>query len=141
MPGCVVHHCHGFASACGPAVPTKHDRQRPASTARHHLADRHVDGINIRPFFAVHFDVDKRLIHQTGYTSIFERLMLHHVAPVAGGVADGQEDGLILDASRLESFVGPRPPGHRIVFMLKEVGALFVLKSIAHWITTGSEIQ
>ena len=51
-------------------------------------------------------------------------LALHHVAPVAGGIADRKEDRLRLGARALSSLVAPGVPVHRVVRVLQEVRAL-----------------
>ena len=82
-------------------------RHGPAAAARRRLHERHVDAIDIRPFFAIHFYRHEPAIQDRGQSFVFERLALHHVAPVAGRVADGQKDGLVFGA-RL-SQTPPRP--------------------------------
>jgi hypothetical protein len=47
------------------------------------------------------------------------------MAPVAGGVAHGEEDGLILTFRGCEGFFAPGVPVHGVVGVLEEVGALF----------------
>ena len=71
-------------------------RHRPAAAPGEHLHRVHVDLIQIRPLFAVDFNVDEELVHQAGDLFILERLALHHMTPVTGGVADAQQDRLIL---------------------------------------------
>ena len=59
-----------------------------------------------------------------GDLGVLERLVLHHVAPVAGGVADREEDRLVLASCRLEGLLTPRVPVDGVVGMLEQVGAL-----------------
>ncbi|MBC8153049.1 MAG: thioredoxin domain-containing protein, partial [Bacteroidetes bacterium] len=40
------------------------------------------------PFLAIHLDADELLVHRRCDRGVLERLVLHHVTPVAGGVAD-----------------------------------------------------
>ena len=54
---------------------------------------------------------------------VLERLALHHVAPVAGGVADAEEDGLVLGAGLLQGLRPPGVPVHRVVGVLQQVRA------------------
>jgi hypothetical protein len=49
---------------------------------------------------------------------------------VAGGVPDREQDRLVEPLSLLESFLTPRPPMNRIVFVLLEVGASFFAQTI-----------
>ena len=53
----------------------------------------------------------------------FKGLMGHDMAPVAGGVADAQKDGLVFPAGSLQGLRPPGVPIHRIVGMLLEIGA------------------
>jgi hypothetical protein len=48
------------------------------------------------------------------------------MAPVAGGIADGKENGFILGFCLIKSFVAPRVPVHGIMRVLEEVGGFFV---------------
>ena len=80
------------------------------------------------PLFAIHLDGHERTIDQRRNLLVLERFALHHVAPVAGGIADGKEDRLILAARLFERFVAPRIPVHGVVGVLPEVGALLVAR-------------
>ena len=63
-----------------------------------------------------------RLVHEASRFRILERLVRHHMAPVAGGVADREQDRTVAPL-RLRQRVGaPRAPMHRIVGVLEEVG-------------------
>jgi hypothetical protein len=48
----------------------------------------HVDRVDIGALLAVDLDVDEVVVHVGGGLRILEGLTLHHVAPVAGGIAD-----------------------------------------------------
>ena len=61
---------------------------------------------------------------------VFEGLVLHHVAPVAGRIANRQEDGLIFFARPLKGFGRSWVPVYRISGMLTQVGAGFVDESV-----------
>ena len=52
-----------------------------------------------------------------------ERLVRHHVAPVARAVADGDEQRLVLGARALERLVAPLVPVDRVLGVLEEVRA------------------
>ena len=69
---------------------------------------------------------------------VFEGLALHDVAPVAGGVADAEEDGLVFRAGFFEGFGAPREPVDGIVGVLEEVGAGLVGESVGHRASAGS---
>ena len=78
------------------AIGRKEHGERPAAgTAREHLVGRLIDLVEVGPFFAVHFDVDEVAVHQRRDLHVFEALVRHHMAPVAGGVADREQDRLV----------------------------------------------
>jgi hypothetical protein len=54
-----------------------------------------VDLVEVGSFFAIDLDIDEALVHRLRHGGIFERLVRHHVAPVTGGIADRQQDGLV----------------------------------------------
>ncbi len=91
---------------------------------------RHVDLVDVRPFFAIDFDVDEQLVHDAGGAVVLEAFVRHHVAPVTGGVADGKQDRLAALLCIRQRFGSPRPPIDRIVFVLKEIRARFVRKPV-----------
>ena len=88
------------AAVKGFAVGKQENRQRPAAAAGHHLNGVHVDLIEIRTFFAIDLDVDEVVVHQLGDGLVFERLVLHHVTPVTGGVADAEQNRLVFLLAR-----------------------------------------
>ena len=70
------------------AVGVSTHRHRPAALAGHRLRRLHVDGVDVGPLLAVDLDVDEVLVHVRRGRLVLERLVRHHVAPVAGGVPD-----------------------------------------------------
>ena len=81
---------------------------------RHGLDGLHVDGVHVGTLLPVDLDGDEALVDLLGGLVVLERLVGHDVAPVTGGVADGQEDGTVLGARPGEGLVAPRdtsPPG------------------------------
>ena len=100
--------------------------QRPSALAGDQLDRVHVDGVEVRPLLAVHLDADKVVVHDARNVFVFERLALHHMTPVAGGIADAQQYGLVLFPSALERLLAPGIPLDRIVRVLAEIGACFV---------------
>ena len=104
------HPVAGLRREVGPAVErhavgVDEDVQRPAAVAGHRLHRPHVDGVDVRPLLAVHLHRDEVLVHERGGLSVLERLVLHHVAPVAGRVADRHQQRLVLAPAR-----GRAPP-------------------------------
>src|SRR6185436_16602124 len=52
---------------------------------------------------------------------ILEALMLHHMAPVARRIADGEKDGPLLLLCATQRLRSPREPVHGIVLVLQQV--------------------
>ncbi len=105
---------------------------RPAALAGHGLGRRHVDRVHVGPFLPVHLDGHEVLVQQRRGLRILERLVRHHVAPVAGRVADRQHHRHVPLAGRGERAGRPRPPVHRVVRVLQEIGTRRVLQPVCH---------
>jgi hypothetical protein len=99
------------------------DRVRPPPLAGQDLGRRHVDLVEVRALLAVELDVDELAIHQLGDFRIGERLALHDVAPVAGRVADREEDRLVLRLGARQRLVPPGIPVDRVVPVQQQVRA------------------
>jgi len=100
------------------------DRQRPASRSlSQQLMGRLIDLVQVRPLLPVHLDIDVELIHQLCGLRIIERLMGHHVTPVAGRVANGEQDRAPRTPGQGEGLLAPLVPVDRIVSVLQQVGA------------------
>ncbi len=92
-----------------------------------------IDGVEVGPFFAVDLDVDEEIVHQPGDLFVFEGFVGHDVAaPVAGGVADGQQDRLVAVARLGEGVGAPLAPIDRIVLVLEEIRARRVGELVCH---------
>ena len=65
--------------------------ERPSALSGHRLAGLHAQGVDVGTLLAVDLDRHEVLVHHRGDGRILERLALHHVAPVAGRVADRDE--------------------------------------------------
>ncbi len=85
----------------GLEVGGEEDRVGPSPLAGEDLGGGHVDLVEVGALLAVHLDVDEVAVHDLGDLGGGEGLALHDVAPVAGRVADGEEDGLVLGAGLL----------------------------------------
>ena len=95
--------------------------QRPAALAGHRLAGFHQDRIDVRALLAVDLDADEAVVHQPRDFRVLERLVLHHVAPVAGRVADRDQQRAILGPRPLQGLVAPGEPVDRVVLVLEQV--------------------
>ena len=76
------------------AVGREEHGQRPAALLAEMMQRRHVDLIDVGPLLAIDFDVDEQLIHHRRGVVVLEALVRHHVAPVAGRIADREQDRL-----------------------------------------------
>ena len=85
-----------------------------------------VDGVEIGAFFAVDLDVDKVLVHLGRDGVVFEAFVRHDMTPVAGGIADREQDRFVLASGLTERGLVPGLPMHGIVLVLGEVEAGFV---------------
>ncbi len=104
--------------------------ERPAAAAARHLAGRHVNGIDVGPLLPVHLDADEGRVQMAGRLLVLEGFLLHHVAPVAGGIPDGEKDRLVLGFGRGEALLVPGRPVHGVVGMLEEIGVFFVYEAV-----------
>ncbi len=103
---------------------------RPPATPGQGLDRFHVDAVDVRPLLAVDFDIDEAGVHDGGHAGVLEGLVGHDVAPVAGGVADGQQDRNVSFLGRGEGFVAPGIPVDRIGGVLAQVRARLVRQAI-----------
>ena len=69
-------------------------------------------------------------IHVGGHIFVLKTLVLHDMAPMAGAVANAQQDGLVFCTGPLQRLLTPGVPVHGIVGVLQQVRALFVLQVI-----------
>jgi len=104
----------------------------PAAATGHDLQSSHVTVVEVGSFFAVEFDTNEKVVEEGGGVGVLEGFVSHDVAPMAGGVADGEEDGFVGGMGCSDGFVTPRPPVHGIVSVLAEVGAAGLKESAVH---------
>ena len=113
-----------------PRLAIEKHRQRPAALFAERMERIHVDGIDVGPLLTVDLDVHVEAVHDIGGAHVLEALVRHHVAPVAGRISHRQQDGLARALGFRQRFGPPRPPMHRVVLVLEQVGARFPSKSI-----------
>ena len=107
------------------------DAHGPAAGPGRRLHERHVDAVDVGALLPVHLDRHEVLVEQRGDARVLERLVLHDVAPMAGRVADRQEDRLVLAPRTLERLVAPGIPVHRVAGVLLQVGTRLTGETIA----------
>ncbi len=104
--------------------------QRPAAVLAQVMQRRHVDLVDVGALLAVDFDVDEELVHHLRGGRVLEALVRHHVAPMAGGVADRQQDRLVTALGLRQRLGSPRPPVHRVVLVLQEIRARLASEAV-----------
>ena len=114
----------------GNSSGSKENGQRPASRTGRHLDIVHVDCVQFGTFLSIHLDVDETLVHERRNGLILEGLPLHHMAPVAGGVADAQKNRSVQGFCQAQRLFSPGMPVHRIPGVLEQVGARFVAQAV-----------
>ena len=99
------------------------DVERPTAATGQQLGYGHIEVVDIRAFLPINLDADEVAVDQAGQFLILEGFVGHDVTPVAGGVADREEDRHVFP---LRLFKGSRPPFvpvHRIFGVLDQIGA------------------
>ena len=113
-----------------PPVRGQEHAHRPPPRTGDGLDGLHVDGVHVGPFLPVHLDRDESGVQLGGGVGVLERLVGHHVTPVAGRVTDGEEDGPVLPTGPVEGLVAPGVPVDGVVGVLAEVGRGLVGQSV-----------
>ncbi len=72
------------------------------------------------------------LVQDGGYRLVLEGLVGHDVAPVAGGVANGDEDRAVELAGEVEDLRAVGVPVHRVVTVLDQVGREVAFGEVAN---------
>ena len=72
----------------------------------------------------------KESFSSLGDLGILKTLPLHHVAPVAGRIADRKKNGSLFITCPLNRFFAPRIPVDRIVGVLQQIGTAFLGQAI-----------
>ena len=85
-------------------------REGPAATLTHGMQRCHIDLVDVGTFLPIDLYVDEKLVHERGGFAVFETLVRHHMAPVAGRVANRQQDRLISLLGFRQRRLAPHPP-------------------------------
>ena len=117
----------------GPPVRQSEHRHGPTARAGQQLHRLHIHGVYVGPFLPVDLDGHEPGIEHLGDTRVLETFVSHHVAPMASGVPDRNEDRDVPATSLLERLPGPGPPVDGVSGVLKEVRARFVSEPVGAW--------
>ncbi len=118
------------ASEEGLAGGRQEDGHRPATLAGQRDDRVHVDRVEIGPLLAIDLDADEALVQHARGERILERLVLHHMAPVAGRVADREQDRPVLVPCPRERLLAPRVPVDGVARMLQEIRRGFLGEAV-----------
>ena len=78
-------------------------------------------------------------VEQGGDFGVFKGFVGHDMTPVAGGIANGEQDRATLTAGQLKSIRAPFVPFHRVFGMLQQVGAAGKDQAIEAFATVGRQ--
>ena len=118
------------ATPKGLALRSQKHSHRPAAAGAGGDQGLHINGVDVRPFFPVHFDVDEQLVHDRGGFRRFKTFVGHDMAPVTGRITDGQQDRFIFRPCFLQRPFSPGQPMDRVVFMLQQIGTGFLMEFV-----------
>ncbi len=127
------------------ALGGEEHRQRPAALLAERVKRAHIDLVHIGPFFPVDLDIDEERVHDLRDLRIFEALMGHHVAPMTGRVADGDQHRPIEALGLCKRLFAPFPPVDRVVAVLEQVGRACLLEAVhdaaSGWMSASCEAE
>ena len=107
----------------GSSVGGEKGGQGPSSLAADGRDGRLVTRIHVRPFVAVHFHRDIKLIDEGGDLRVLVGLAVHDVAPVAPDGANVQQDWLVLGLGEGKGRRAPGMPLDGLMARRAQVGA------------------
>ena len=120
----------------GLSLRRQDDGHRPTPIAPvEGLNHRHVNLVDVGALLSVHLDADVMLVQIVCDSCVFEGFMGHDVTPVAGGIANAEQDGFIVRLCRLKSFCTPRVPVNGMVGVLTEIERVGVVKTVMRHVT------
>ena len=93
------------------------DIQWPAARAGGGLHIIHIYAVDVGPLFTVNLDRNEGVVEDGGNVRVLEGLALHDMAPVAGSIANADEDEPVCFSCKLQGAGPPHLPCDRIVHM------------------------
>ena len=99
---------------------------RPATLAGHGYHCLHVNRVQIGALFTVNFNVDEMRVHVVSSGFILKRFMGHNVAPVAGRVANAEQNRFVFLAGAVQRVLAPGIPIDGIINVLQQIWAGFL---------------
>ena len=129
-PSAVILRREISAAGEGLEVGGQPDAHGPAAPAGRRLHKGHIDVIDIGALLAVHLDGHEVVVQNPGDLGILERLVLHHMTPVAGRVAHREKDRFIFPARPVKGLLAPGVPRHGIAGMLEQIGAFLMPQAV-----------
>ena len=94
------------------------------------LAELGADGKDTRIRKAAEFILANSQDKQSGGFAVLERFTFHDVTPMAGRVANTQEDGPVLPARFGKGLLAPGIPVHRVVLVLEQIGRFLAREAV-----------
>ena len=92
----------------------------------------HINRIKIGALFAINLDAHKVAVQNFGGGRVLKALVLHHMTPVAGRIADAQKNRLVLRLRARQRFRAPRKPIHWIAAVLLQIGTGLLCETVGH---------
>ena len=89
-----------------------------------------INFIDIGALLPIDLDIDEEPIHERSRRLILEAFVRHHMAPMARGIADGEQNRLSGVACEVEGVIVPRVPINGVFSVLEEVRAGFVAEAV-----------
>ena len=104
--------------------------QGPAAAFAKSVQSRHINMIDIGALLAIDLDVHEKLVHHGRGRFVLKTFMRHHMAPMAGGIADREQNRLIYRLRFRERRRAPHPPMHGILGVLQKIRARGLAKLV-----------
>ena len=91
---------------------------RPSTLPCERLHRLHIDVVDVWTLFAVYLYRNKMLVHEGRDILVLEGFALHDMAPVAGRIANAEQNRFIFPFCLFQGFLAPGIPIYRVVCVL-----------------------